>query len=54
MLLLQLMEPGVLGQIGNPVIVIHSNRTGPVSVVPCLEVHVLGHQLALREKSKLN
>ena len=52
MLLLQLKETGVLGQIGDPVIVTHSNRTGLVSATPCLEVGAKGHQMALREKFK--
>ena len=49
------MEIGVLGQNGDPVIVILSSRTGPGSaVVLVLEVFVLGHQMAPKEKIKLN
>ena len=47
------METGAPGRIGDPVTVIHTNRIGLVSAALGSKVHVLGHQLALRAKSKL-
>ena len=44
------MEIGAPGRIGDPVTVIHTNRTELVSAVPSLEDRAKDGQMALREK----